>query len=87
MIQAIYILNEDNYKKSLDDFRKDFISQKNNNMNINGEFSQLNDIITDLLKNNEDLSNLILVNDSSSEFDEIDIDANDSDDVLGFPRE
>jgi len=85
--QAIYILNEDNYNKSLDDFRKDFISQKKNNMNINGEFSQLNDIITDLLKNNEDLSNLILVNDSSSEFDEIDIDANDSDDVLGFPRE
>ena len=90
--QAIYILNEDNYNKSLTDFRNDFISQNKNSVKINGEFNHLNDIIKSLLKKNEDpsnLSNYIIVNDSSSnnEFDSIDIDVDNSDDVLGFPRE
>ena len=77
--KALYILNENNYKKSLNQFRKDFLRLKDNTCECEGtfnEYSQINSEIANLsdyfsirFKSNINTINFIL-----------------KDDVLGFPN-
>ena len=45
LAEIYYILNLDNYKKSLTEFQKGFMNLKNENLKINGIFSEFNKII------------------------------------------
>ena len=56
--EALYILNKDNYKKSLDDFRKGFMELSNQDLIIKGEFSNFN--LKNEIRINE-IKNLILI--------------------------
>ena len=40
--EVLYILNEDNYKKSLDDFRNGFMKLSNTDLRVKGQFKGLN---------------------------------------------
>ena len=57
LIQAIYILNEKNYEKSLSNFKGDFLSLKEEELIINGEFSFLNSEISKLIERKENIIN------------------------------
>ena len=50
--EALYILNTDNYNKSLEQFRADFQSIKKENIDINGPFKNLNIQEKEKYKNN-----------------------------------
>ena len=53
--EVLYILNEDNYKKSLEDFRKGFSRLNDKDLTINGPFKDFNileDSISDEIKKN-----------------------------------
>ena len=53
--EVLYILNEDNYNKSLEDFRKGFSRLNDKDLTINGPFKDFNileDSISDEIKKN-----------------------------------
>ena len=84
--QAIYILNEKNYEKTLFNFRQDFKSPKEVDLIIEGEFKELNEDISNLTKSNinlEDIAMKLDDDDDEFDFDDYIIDADDGDDVLG----
>lgn len=91
--ECIYILNEKNYDKTLEDFREDFndIKDKDLQFEKNGVFSEFNNIenfINDKLL----LTNSIMVSDDNYDNDENDLsnffidNIEDDSDVLGFIR-
>ena len=51
--EALYILNEDNYKKSLEEFRKGFMELSSKDLYLKGQFDYLN------LKNESELKDLM----------------------------
>ena len=89
LIQAMYILNEKNYEKSLDDFTKGFISPTKEDLDISGEYSDLNAELSKLKINNENFEDYIIRTDDDEEMDlkdyKINVDVDD--DILGFPRD
>jgi len=89
--ESIYILNEKNYDKNLDDFRTDFNELKEEDIKINGIFSEFNEILEETKKNGEILKNCLIAADdigddegilSNCFIDNIE----DENDVLGFIR-
>lgn len=92
--ECIYILNEKNYYKSLEEFREDFndIKQKDLVIGKTGIFSEFNDIFN-ILNYELLLSNAIMINDENfNNYEENPLsyffidDIEDDSDVLGFPR-
>jgi len=84
LIQAIYLLNEKNYEKSLSDFRQDFLSPKEEDLFIQGEFNFLNIEISELIKRKENLSEYIIkTDDDELNLLDITLDVDVDNDVLG----
>ena len=85
LIQAVYILNRKNYNKPLAEFSKDFISPKENDLKIEGEFSYLNKEISELKNQNEQFKNYYLKTDEDEYFDfnDLEMDADVDEDVIG----
>ena len=84
LTQAIYILNEKNYQKSLSDFREDFLSPKEGDLTIIGEFSFLNSEISKLIERKENLSEYIIkTDDDELNLFDITLDVDVENDVLG----
>ena len=82
--QARYILNEKNYEKNLFDFTQGFLSLKENDLIIEGEFEELNPEISKLTKGKENLSEIFITTDDDDlDFNDIFIDAEVEDDVIG----
>ena len=85
--QAIYILNKNNYTKIYFEFNKGFQSIKNSDLIIQGEFSELNQEISKLIKSNQNLSEYVIQTDDDEDDDldleNISIDVDIEDDVIG----
>ena len=83
--QSLYILNRKNYDKPLSDFSEDFLSPNENDLNIEGEFSYLNNEIKELRNENAQFTNYYLKTDDDEYFDfnELEMDADVEDDVIG----
>ena len=87
LVQALYLLNENNYNKTLYEFSQGFLKPSPQDLNIVGEFSNLNEEIQKLKNNNENLEDIFIKTDED-EFnsDDYEIDVDIDDDILGFPR-
>ena len=85
--QALYILNRNNYDKTLSEFSKDFQFPKENDLKLEGEFSYINEEITKLRKedDDEDLSEYYLKTDEDNyiNLNDSTMDAEIEDDVIG----
>lgn len=83
--QVLYLLNEKNYQKSLTDFNNGFTLLKKEDITIEGEFSYLNDILKNLIKDEDNLSDILIRTDDNLGFDldDYSLDANIDNDVLG----
>ena len=57
LAEALFILNEDNYDKSLIDFKIDFEKKSNNDLIIKGVFSKFNEYLNINSINPEELNN------------------------------
>jgi hypothetical protein len=67
--EVLYILNEDNYKKSLENFRKGFSELNNKDLNINGPFKDFN--ILDNSKSDEIKKNAFIKVKNNYDIDDI----------------
>ena len=89
--ESMYLLNERNYDKNLDDFRSGFNELKGEDIKINGVFSKFNEILEEANKNGEILKNCLIATDDIGNDEGIlsncFIDnTEDENDVLGFIR-
>ena len=82
--QALYILNETNYNKSLKEFQADFIKLKKKDIKLDGIFSEYSKID----KETEGISDYMAIKlkEYNYNIEDIKININLKDDVLGFPR-
>ena len=55
--EALFILNEENYKKSLFEFKKDFENKNQKDLVIKGVFSKFNDYLDIKSMSNEEFNN------------------------------
>ena len=79
--QIFYILNEDNYKKPLNQFRKEFLELKNDDCKCKGIFKEYSNMFC---KTN-DLSDYLMIS-FKNNFLTSKISIKLKDDVLGFPN-
>ena len=91
LAESMYILNERNYAKNLDDFRAGFNEPKEEDLKIDGIFSNFNEILKEAKKNGEILKNCLIAADDMGDEGGIlkncFIDTSeDENDVLGFIR-
>ena len=89
--ESMYILNERNYNKNLDDFRTSFNELKEDDIKTDGIFSKFNEILKESKKNGEILKNCFIATDDMDDDEGIlsncFIDnTDDENDVLGFIR-
>ena len=87
----MYLLNEKNYDKNLDDFRTGFNELKEEDIKINGTFSKFNEILEETKTNEEILKNCLIstddIGDDEGRLSNCFIDnIEDENDVLGFIR-
>ena len=82
--QALYILNETNYNKSLKEFQADFIKLKMKDIKLDGIFSGYSEIDKEV----KDISDYMAIKlkEYNYNIEDIKININLKDDVLGFPR-
>ena len=80
--QALFILNEENYKKPLNQFRKEFSELKKEHCKPNGIFKEYSSLKYDI----EELSDFMVVRFKSPEYNFKFISIKLKDDVLGFPN-
>jgi hypothetical protein len=88
--ESMYILNEKNYEKSLEDFRTGFNELKKEDIKIDGIFSNFNEILKEAKNNGEILKNCLIAADDMDDDEMLSscfIDnTEDENDVLGFIR-
>ena len=82
--QALYILNETNYNKSLKEFQADFIKLKKKDIKLDGIFSEYSKIDKEAKGISEYMA--IKLKENNYNIEDIKININLKDDVLGFPR-
>ena len=82
--QALYILNETNYNKSLKEFQADFIKLKMKDIKLDGIFSEYSKIDKEAKGISDYMA--IKLKEYNYNIEDIKIDINLKDDVLGFPR-
>ena len=80
--QALYILNENNYNKSLYQFQTDFLLLKENDCKCEGIFGEYSKID---LKEDEGILDYITIRFKTNTFNNNFININLRNDVLGFP--
>ena len=80
--QALFILNEENYNKPLNQFRKEFLELKKENCEPIGIFQEYSNLKFDV----EELSDFMVVRFKSAEYNIKYISIKLKDDVLGFPN-
>ena len=87
LIQCLYLLNEKNYNKTVYEFSQGFLQPTKDDLTIVGEFKNINAEIQILKKKNNNLEDIFIRTDEE-EFDSDDliIDVDIEDDILGFPR-
>ena len=87
LVQALYLLNENNYNKTLYEFSQGFLKPSTQDLNIVGEFSNLNEEIQKFKNDNENLEDIFIRTDEDEfNLDDYQIDVDIEDDILGFPR-
>ena len=80
--QVFYILNEDNYKKSLNQFRAEFMELKDEDCKCEGIFKEYSIITFD----EQDISDYISINFKINYINTKKIKIKIKNDVLGFPN-
>ena len=80
--QALFILNEENYEKPLNQFRKEFLELKKENCQPSGIFQEYSKLKFEV----EELSDFMVVRFKSGECNFKYISIKLKDDVLGFPN-
>ena len=79
--QALYLLNENNYNKTLHQFRNGFIELKNEDCKFEGEFEKYQKIN---LNNDEDVTDYTIIRFKENYYNINSININLVNDVLGF---
>ena len=84
--EALYILNEDNYKKNIFQFKKDFealySSEENkDDCKITGEFCEYNNLPDNVL---DETSKLLIYETLEDSVENIYIESSDNDDIIGI---
>lgn len=80
--EAFYILNEENYKKSLNQFRTDFLELKPEDCKCKGIFKEYSKINL----RNEELSDYLMIRFKTNNYNIHSININLNNDILGFPN-